>query len=112
MSASAKRERVHGRLGDARDDAIRLAQESGQTAYVRCRVMTGYFASLERGSNPIAVFDPARLPALPICELAARGWATGRRPKTYTTCPACGRAIYVKADGTTAPHQPKQRKVS
>jgi len=94
-------------IGDARGDAIRLAQETGQRAYVRCNRLAGYYASLEPGRNPMAAFDPARLPALPVCALVERGWLVGGA-RRRAECPVCGRRIRVRADGTTPPHRPKQ----
>jgi len=102
--------RIRGHLADAREDAIRLAQENHTIAYVRC-VRSGYFASLECGRNPIATFDPARLPALPVCSLEKRGWLTGLAPKSHGgKCRGCGRKVYTKSDGTCTPHAPLTRK--
>jgi len=107
MSASTRHPKMHAHISDAREDAIRLAQETGCRTYVRCDAPWGYFASLDPGRNPITTFDPERLPALPVCALAEQGWLVGGA-RRRTECPACGRRIRVKADGTCTPHRPKQ----
>lgn len=38
------------------------------------------------------------------CPLHKQGWRTTRWPGTRDQCPACGRIVYTRADGTCRPH--------